>query len=261
MVCWRPSITSEDVIMHSSKGSTWKNHKYIRKEGNRYIYKESKGSSKSNNAKSTVYNDEDVVYYDDRGAITMDKTKATKAVHPDGSTEKVNKNGVDLDTVNNTIKTIHDIRHPETRLVGKLLEAGRYVYKTSKVKAAEKDPKPKHGGGGGNFDSVKKPEKTKTFNDIVDAKKAKVATNAAQEAGKRRTTDTARSGRQRKVNTELQNEKKKAVKRKIEEKNRKSTPILEQKKKEKDNRDFRLYRTLLKNYRRKMADYKSRPTR
>lgn len=29
-----------DEIYHSAKGSTWKDHKYIRKEGKRYIYKE-----------------------------------------------------------------------------------------------------------------------------------------------------------------------------------------------------------------------------
>ena len=29
---------TKDYLAHSAKGTTWKNHKYIRKEGNRYIY-------------------------------------------------------------------------------------------------------------------------------------------------------------------------------------------------------------------------------
>lgn len=37
---WKPSVTPEDVIAHSAKGTHWtkKDHKYIRKEGTRYIY-------------------------------------------------------------------------------------------------------------------------------------------------------------------------------------------------------------------------------
>ena len=35
---WKPSTTPNDVLMHSAKGSTWKKHKYIRKEGNKYVY-------------------------------------------------------------------------------------------------------------------------------------------------------------------------------------------------------------------------------
>lgn len=30
-----------DFIQHSAKGTSWKNHKYIRKDGKKYIYKES----------------------------------------------------------------------------------------------------------------------------------------------------------------------------------------------------------------------------
>lgn len=45
---WKPTVNycgyippkSSDEIYHSAKGSAWKEHKYIRKEGNRYIYKE-----------------------------------------------------------------------------------------------------------------------------------------------------------------------------------------------------------------------------
>lgn len=33
-------MSNYSVILHSDKGSTWKNHKYIRKEGNKYIYDE-----------------------------------------------------------------------------------------------------------------------------------------------------------------------------------------------------------------------------
>lgn len=35
------------VLCHSSKGSTWKDHKYIRKEGDKYVYVESGSGSNS----------------------------------------------------------------------------------------------------------------------------------------------------------------------------------------------------------------------
>lgn len=35
---WKPSTTSEDVIMHSAKGSHWGKHKYIAIKNGRYIY-------------------------------------------------------------------------------------------------------------------------------------------------------------------------------------------------------------------------------
>lgn len=41
---WRPTVTSNDVIMHSAKGSHWKNHKYIKVVDGRYIYPESAGA-------------------------------------------------------------------------------------------------------------------------------------------------------------------------------------------------------------------------
>ena len=41
---WRPTVTSNDVIMHSAKGSHWKNHKYLKVVDGRYIYPESAGA-------------------------------------------------------------------------------------------------------------------------------------------------------------------------------------------------------------------------
>lgn len=38
-------------LFHSAKGTTWKNHKYIRKKGNIYIYPDSDSDSNSNNKK------------------------------------------------------------------------------------------------------------------------------------------------------------------------------------------------------------------
>lgn len=40
---WRPTVTSNDVIMHSAKGSHWKNHKYIKVVDGKYIYPETMG--------------------------------------------------------------------------------------------------------------------------------------------------------------------------------------------------------------------------
>lgn len=34
-----------DFLAHSKKGTTWKSHKYIRKEGQRYFYKEKVGNN------------------------------------------------------------------------------------------------------------------------------------------------------------------------------------------------------------------------
>lgn len=39
---WKPTISSDEIyhscLAHSAKGSTWKNHKYIKKIGDAYIY-------------------------------------------------------------------------------------------------------------------------------------------------------------------------------------------------------------------------------
>ena len=58
---WSPSVTPEDVLMHSTKGTSWKKHKYIRKEGDRYIYKEDdlSGAAQRMNTYSTA-KDEDM---------------------------------------------------------------------------------------------------------------------------------------------------------------------------------------------------------
>lgn len=50
MWSWKPNIPS-DELWHSAKGSTWEDHKYIRKEGNRYIYKE---VAKTSNPKDEI---------------------------------------------------------------------------------------------------------------------------------------------------------------------------------------------------------------
>lgn len=36
-------VTTRDELMHSAKGSTWKDHKYIKKVGDKYIYATTKG--------------------------------------------------------------------------------------------------------------------------------------------------------------------------------------------------------------------------
>lgn len=46
MTTWRPSVTSEDVIMHSALGQRWKHHKYIAIKNGRYIYAKAKGLGK-----------------------------------------------------------------------------------------------------------------------------------------------------------------------------------------------------------------------
>ena len=50
---WKPSTTPHDVLMHSAKGSTWKNHKYLKKIGNAYIY--AKAASKAKKKSKEAY--------------------------------------------------------------------------------------------------------------------------------------------------------------------------------------------------------------
>lgn len=38
-------VTTRDELMHSAKGSTWKDHKYIKKIGDKYIYATTKGKA------------------------------------------------------------------------------------------------------------------------------------------------------------------------------------------------------------------------
>ena len=47
-------MSNYSVIMHSEKGSTWKNHKYIRKEGNKYYYADSASTEKNKKVKQAI---------------------------------------------------------------------------------------------------------------------------------------------------------------------------------------------------------------
>ena len=47
-------MSNYSVIMHSEKGSTWKNHKYIRKEGNKYYYADSASTEKNKKTKQAI---------------------------------------------------------------------------------------------------------------------------------------------------------------------------------------------------------------
>lgn len=47
-------MSNYSVIMHSEKGGTWKNHKYIRKEGNKYYYADSASTEKNKKVKQAI---------------------------------------------------------------------------------------------------------------------------------------------------------------------------------------------------------------
>ena len=47
-------MSNYSVVMHSEKGSTWKNHKYIRKEGNKYYYADSASTEKNKKVKQEI---------------------------------------------------------------------------------------------------------------------------------------------------------------------------------------------------------------
>ena len=47
-------MSNYSVVMHSEKGSTWKNHKYIRKEGNKYYYADSASTEKNKKVKQAI---------------------------------------------------------------------------------------------------------------------------------------------------------------------------------------------------------------
>ena len=56
---WKPSMTYTDVLYHSAKGTTWKEHKYIKKIGNTYIYAKKAAIAKRNskNARKEFVNE------------------------------------------------------------------------------------------------------------------------------------------------------------------------------------------------------------
>lgn len=64
---WKPSTTPDDVLMHSAKGSTWKNHKYLKKIGNAYIYAKAASASKKNSKKA--YKEFEKQYHEGGGYI------------------------------------------------------------------------------------------------------------------------------------------------------------------------------------------------
>ena len=47
-------MSNYSVVMHSEKGSTWRNHKYIRKEGNKYYYADSASTEKNKKVKQAI---------------------------------------------------------------------------------------------------------------------------------------------------------------------------------------------------------------
>lgn len=47
-------MSNYSVVMHSEKGSTWKDHKYIRKEGNKYYYADSASTGKNKKVKQAI---------------------------------------------------------------------------------------------------------------------------------------------------------------------------------------------------------------
>ena len=47
-------MSNYSVVMHSEKGSMWKNHKYIRKEGNKYYYADSASTEKNKKVKQVI---------------------------------------------------------------------------------------------------------------------------------------------------------------------------------------------------------------
>jgi hypothetical protein len=52
-------ICSPSYLEHSAKGSTWRNHKYIKKENGRYYYPKDESSNASKRAKNKRTNPED----------------------------------------------------------------------------------------------------------------------------------------------------------------------------------------------------------
>lgn len=276
---WRPSDTPEDVLIHYAKGTTAKKHKYIRKEGKKYIYKETgaykkyadthynektraenlKKDTKANNKVQQYlegldqdYIDKNITMYDNIGAVTLDPSSAVKVV--DAGTGKTTTSE-DFDKLSKGVDEAGKFaQNPGVYLIKKGIEAGTSVAKASKAKSSEKNPK--HLGTGGKFNPSEGDKKQK----VSQAKKANanaVAQTEKSKAAKRKASKKKADS----ANAATQKEKKNAVKSKIEAKNKKSSAIIAEKQKEKDKRAYKAYRKLLSNYRKNMADYKSRPTR
>lgn len=51
------SVYKRNYFMHSSKGSTWSNHKYVKKVGDKYYYSDEQSSGTSSNSSKNGSND------------------------------------------------------------------------------------------------------------------------------------------------------------------------------------------------------------
>ena len=94
-------MSNYSVVMHSEKGSTWKNHKYIRKEGNKYYYADSASTEKNKKVKqaiSTAPSLADKIAQMDN--TQQSDTPTSKETSPDFTKKKSkskSKSGYDLD--------------------------------------------------------------------------------------------------------------------------------------------------------------------
>lgn len=68
--------TAEDVLAHSAKGTSWskKDHKYIRKEGKRYIYEEEGENGLPTGAGASALDRKTAEYLANKASILQERT-------------------------------------------------------------------------------------------------------------------------------------------------------------------------------------------
>lgn len=88
---WRPTVSSDEIwhsaICHSAKGTTWKNHKYLKKIGDAYIY--AKSAFKFDKASRKYESKQRKAYYK-AGSALADSVSARMG-HPDYNVKSKNK--------------------------------------------------------------------------------------------------------------------------------------------------------------------------
>lgn len=149
-------ITTRDELMHSAKGSTWKDHKYIKKIGDKYIYATTKG--KAENAAK-------------RGVSTINATndKGKKGTQPAGYKIADKASSVYSDKLHDKVKEEEKEKKKSdyAKKVAANNAAASALSKVGKTSGA-KDTGKKKSTSNANKKNDKKSKAAQTVNDLIN---------------------------------------------------------------------------------------------
>jgi len=177
---WKPSITPNDVLMHSAKGSTWSKHKYIRKEGKKYIYKETDSKGKSSSSGSD--DDPSKRSYDENKKLHKKYTEEAKRLRK-LSTSNVDEYGAAY-------------ADPERKHAEQIAQAEEYERKAKEIEPHIRSAK-----------DIEKREKREKFADSVKGKVENITVNDIVDLFNKR-YDNSLKGRTIALGKDLYNKKK-----------------------------------------------------